>query len=1014
MDKSSSENEPRCSKDCKKNNDSLNSKIKDLTDELFEANNYIYHYKLAIAQLEGRLVEYKEREVKYIEKIRTLEMYKESILKCIKTLEKELETLKEEKDVVDVKLARLLKSSKDLESIIESQRSDKIKDGVGYNAVPPPAADLYLSPKKDLSWTGLPEFADDTVTDYSRPLPTVESTSEDGQNQNSSAFENGKPTDSILSKPAVKFVKAVDRPAERPTTNEAEIVKKPTVKYAEMYRRPSTKPTVRGNQRNWNNLKTQQLGPDFAMMKKACYNYGDFNHLAYDCRKRVKIGTTGSQNNAYMRPPHRPAGHGPHGPPMKPMRPNMNGARPNRTSFNKQAHSYANRSFQRTSAVRPQYRASWVPTVNRNFPPYVIGSSITTQQTKLYLELVPKEKRIENGKCNGTLNPGKKQRKPTFQLIMDALALTPCYFTFLTTADVLEVYMHQFQDSIHKYDTSYMFRMDKKKKFNLNLEIFRDILQICHKVHEEGKMTVEKHKGINLFSQVALTKKAQYKEGHKKSLREFHKTHPSGSGIVTSATKIKPSVINKGAGAKPGVPDVTKKESTESKAESWGRDEDDSNNDHDTSSEGDDQESDSGDVITQSDKENGLESEHENDENETGSESNQDENKEEVEDDEEEKDDEFVKTSSNSTHDEDETNEESKVEDKAEVNTNEWFIQKEDTGAEMINVQQGNENLEITLNQVIEDGHVTWHLNSENFQIFLIQMQKLFLQWIFMSIITVLVLEKEVAKLKKDDLLNTQVTALVDEHLDSILKATRDEFMSYLLASITARITQQVKIQFPQILPKKVSNFTPLSIHVEELEFKVIDSDMPQDHEENLGPSFKILKGTRTNFVELEYDFEECYKALSEKLDWDNPEGGTRVKVMKIHRYGYLRDIEVRRTDNELHTFKERDFLRLCINDIEDMLILVIQNRLMRSDELYKFSDGTLIGLRTSLDDITKNIRMDYLPQRRWSSLENKRAHIMIKAIDKQLKERRMMWSFEMFVRGRHYETELWLLQRTI
>ncbi|GJU76125.1 hypothetical protein Tco_1273195 [Tanacetum coccineum] len=70
----------------------------------------------------------------------------------------------------------------------------------------------------------------------------------------------------------------------------------------------------------------------------------------------------------------------------------------------------------------------------------------------------------------------------------------------------------------------------------------------------------------------------------------------------------------------------------------------------------------------------------------------------------------------------------------------------------------------------------------------------------------------------------------------------------------------------------------------------------------------------------------------------------------------------------------------------------------MRSDELYKFSDGTLTRLRTSLDDITKNIQMEYLPQRRWSSLEKKRAHIMIKAIDKQLKERRMIGSFEKFI----------------
>nr|GFA29761.1 hypothetical protein [Tanacetum cinerariifolium] len=90
-----------------------------------------------------------------------------------------LETLKLEKDGVDGKLAGLLKASKDLDNIIESQRSDKIKDGLGYIVVPPLLAQVYLSPKKDLSWTGLPECADDTVTDYSRPSPTVESASGD-------------------------------------------------------------------------------------------------------------------------------------------------------------------------------------------------------------------------------------------------------------------------------------------------------------------------------------------------------------------------------------------------------------------------------------------------------------------------------------------------------------------------------------------------------------------------------------------------------------------------------------------------------------------------------------------------------------------------------------------------------------------------------------------------------------------------------------------------------------------
>nr|GFC60171.1 hypothetical protein [Tanacetum cinerariifolium] len=41
-----------------------------------------------------------------------------------------------------------------------------------------------------------------------------------------------------------------------------------------------------------NNMKSQQLGPDLAMKKKACYNCGDFFHFANDCRKKVQKETT--------------------------------------------------------------------------------------------------------------------------------------------------------------------------------------------------------------------------------------------------------------------------------------------------------------------------------------------------------------------------------------------------------------------------------------------------------------------------------------------------------------------------------------------------------------------------------------------------------------------------------------------------------------------------------------------------------------------------------------------------
>ncbi|GJU10869.1 hypothetical protein Tco_1133265 [Tanacetum coccineum] len=220
----------------------------------------------------------------------------------------------------------------------------------------------------------------------------------------------------------------------------------------------------------------------------------------------------------------------------------------------------------------------------------------------------------------------------------------------------------------------------------------------------------------------------------------------------------------------------------------------------------------------------------------------------------------------------------------------------------------------------------------------------------------------------------------------------------------------------------------------------------------------------------------------------------THVKVMRKHGYGYLEEIVVRRADNILYIFKEGDFPRLRINDIEDMLIIVVQNRLinllrddvadfaialrmftrslviqkrvgdlqlgvqsyrkkinvtkpdttrpdlrkrhpytpyrdpqgfiyvddykrnrlMRSNELYKFSDGTLTRLISSLEDITKNIDMEYLPKRRWSTLEKKRAHFMIKDINKLLKERRKIRSLEKFIGGRLYGTDLGLLQRRI
>ncbi|GKE27649.1 hypothetical protein Tco_1443033 [Tanacetum coccineum] len=90
------------------------------------------------------------------------------------------------------------------------------------------------------------------------------------------------------------------------------------------------------------------------------------------------------------------------------------------------------------------------------------------------------------------------------------------------------------------------------------------------------------------------------------------------------------------------------------------------------------------------------------------------------------------------------------------------------------------------------------------------------------------------------------------------------------------------------------------------------------------------------------------------------------------------------------------------------------RNWLMRLDELYKFCDGTLTDVRSVLDDIAKNWRMEYLPKRDWSRLDRQRSRIMIKKIDELLFERRLYRNLERFVGGREYGNDFRLLERTI
>ncbi|GJW01209.1 hypothetical protein Tco_1556460 [Tanacetum coccineum] len=90
------------------------------------------------------------------------------------------------------------------------------------------------------------------------------------------------------------------------------------------------------------------------------------------------------------------------------------------------------------------------------------------------------------------------------------------------------------------------------------------------------------------------------------------------------------------------------------------------------------------------------------------------------------------------------------------------------------------------------------------------------------------------------------------------------------------------------------------------------------------------------------------------------------------------------------------------------------RNRLMHTDELHKFSDDTLNHVRTAFNDIVTGIQMEYFPKSKWSKQDKQRARVMINAIDKKLRDRRLMRSLEKFVGERPYRGDLQLLQRTI
>ncbi|GJT58118.1 putative ribonuclease H-like domain-containing protein [Tanacetum coccineum] len=356
-------NDKSCSKNYLKNYEALKKQYDDLLVKLSDTDFKATTYKRGLATLEGQIVKYKEHEVLFFEEIALLKRSvgcKEYELGLLRT---ELEKVKQEKEGVDFKIAKFDKSAKNLNEMLESQITDKSKKGVGYNAVPSPHPLILNRPTTlDLSYSGLEEFKEPEVNEYGprdsslKPTTGCDKESDNSKENTDDSLEQHQMTDTETSSfesqlkvdkdwkekffyPAnhVESVNKIEKQVRKnndapiiedwvsddedeveshekktdiPTTAKIEKPVRKQVKYAEMYR--SQRP--RGNQRNWNGQKSNQLGCNFVFNNKACFICESFDHIQYSCpnqqRKRIVSGNNyNKKDNDYYSKTSHPSAH---------------------------------------------------------------------------------------------------------------------------------------------------------------------------------------------------------------------------------------------------------------------------------------------------------------------------------------------------------------------------------------------------------------------------------------------------------------------------------------------------------------------------------------------------------------------------------------------------------------------------------------------------------------------------------------------------------------------------------
>nr|GEW93134.1 hypothetical protein [Tanacetum cinerariifolium] len=542
--------------------------------------------------------------------------------------------------------------------------------------------------------------------------------------------------------------------------------------------------------------------------------------------------------------------------------------------------------------------------------------------------------------------------------------------------------------------------------------------------------TTSKGKSLSALSEVAMTEAQQLKLATKRSMQQTHISQASGFGADERTSTLQ------------GVPDVPTDEFEEEI--SW----------NSTDEEGDDYEGKDGD---------GDDEGNDRDDGEKGDdddEGNDEDDEEEGSNDEQASDEEEFIHPNLSTHAEEETrgeesfdpisktpehtDDEGNGEENIGINVGreEGYDEeeKEDELYRDVNINQGRG---IQTTQEFKDSHVTLTpVNPDGKQ----QSSSVSSQFV--------TTQKE----------NDEFIKIIDENMQKIIKEhVKNKLRNLYKALVEAYESDKIILDtYGDTVTPKRRRDDDADKDEEPFDGSDRGSKRRREGKESESASAPKEKATRSagNLVELEFFLEEVYKATTDQLDWVNLEGQQyphnllkplplipdsrgkltnltveerfafnvslrmftrsiviqrRVEDLQLSVESYQKKLNLTRPDTYRSDLKRKEAYSVYSNprgfiyQNKDK-----KNRLMRIDELHKFSDGSLIDVRTALDDRLKGIRIKYVPKSIWMKSNKDRAAAIIQAIDKLLKARRIMRSLERFVGGRLYEGDFRMLQRTI